>query len=93
MINSLRRGHFRLLPRYKGSPQQVAAFEFMLDAQMGFVDVNYKPFTFKCINHYNMEPSIKQITQTNKLKKRQQVTDSSNIFWVTNNIKDAASHN
>lgn len=60
---------------------------------MGFVDVNYKPFTFKCINHYNMEPPIKQITQTNKLKKRQQVTDSSNIFWVTNNIKDAASHN
>lgn len=40
-----------------------------------------------------MEPSIKQITQTNKLKKQQQVTDSSNIFWVTNNIKDAASHN
>lgn len=40
-----------------------------------------------------MEPPIKQITQTNKFKKRQQVTDSSNIFWVTNNIKDAASHN
>lgn len=40
-----------------------------------------------------MEPPIKQITQTNKFKKRQQVTDSSNIFRVTNNIKDAASHN